>query len=379
MPRERLALDLDACPEGLRDELTRYIRWCEASVVLNRSQRIAKRPVTSRHTAGAMLRLAGFAVRELRYPLDRLTLEGLCQPDFLVSYANWWLTRRGRMTVSLKNELITPTTIARHWLKNPAFAETITKLYTSLPPIAPVRQKEQRWLSLRELEDVGLSGHPLNPRRLQEYPFLRQPTVQARAKGRWVLSVCLSLVIRLLIRLPMRQRCIREMELGKNLYQDRQRVWQIRFVGTELKVSQSNGGINRYEFPFPTELVPLLEEWLNDWRARVAAPDKTHVFLHGSGRPFTWTNQLAIAIARVTYRFTGVGVTPHMIRDIWATEYLNTHHGDVMGCARRLGNTPQMVMRHYAHVLKGDADARAETFLRGTFANGQRTSPTSKR
>jgi integrase len=59
-----------------------------------------------------------------------------------------------------------------------------------------------------------------------------------------------------------------------------------------------------------------------------------------------------------------VAVTPHMFRDIFATEYLNENPGDAAGVARRLGNTVATVYRHYAHLLNASADARADSWLR---------------
>jgi len=144
----------------------------------------------------------------------------------------------------------------------------------------------------------------------------------------------------------------------------------IRFVGTELKVAQVRGTLNRYEFPFPADLVPLLEEYLQTWRPKLATEGDTFVFLNSRGKHLTQQKQVCEMMSRTTYRFTGVGVTPHMIRDIWATEYLEHRPGDVGGCARRLGNRPETVMAHYAHILQASADARAEDFLHATFANG---------
>jgi hypothetical protein len=227
-------------------------------------------------------------------------------------------------------------------------------------------------LPLAQLEEVALSLYPLNARRVYDYPVLKQPRYHHQHSQRWTaFYVEFSLIIRLLIRLPMRQRCIREMQFDRNLYQDHSGVWQIRFVGTELKVGARRGLTNRYEFPFPSDVVGLLEEWLKDWRPKLAIPDDTHVFMNSRGHPFAKPRDVADIIANTTYRFTGVGVTPHMIRDIWATEYLEANPGDVAGAARRLGNTEEMVLRHYAHILKRNVDARAEAFLQSTFANGK--------
>ena len=223
-----------------------------------------------------------------------------------------------------------------------------------------------------DAERVGghWSFHPFNERRRLEYPYLKDQLQNPRRTLKTLaFYVEFSLIIRLLVRLPMRQRQIREMVLGQNLLQDHAGVWQIRFVGKQLKVAQVKGVINIYAFPFPIDLVPLLDEYLSQWRPKLAAAGETHVFLNSRGKPFIRSKDIADMIARTCFRFTGVGVTPHMFRDIWATEYLEANFGDVGGCARRLGNTPEMIMAHYAHILKRSADERAQTFLRTTLTS----------
>ena len=72
-------------------------------------------------------------------------------------------------------------------------------------------------------------------------------------------------------------------------------------------------------------------------------------------------------VKSATYRFTGVAVNPHLIRDIWATEYLQSHPGDYETVADRLGNTVQVVIRYYGHIQKEQAQAKADAFNRAKF------------
>lgn len=94
------------------------------------------------------------------------------------------------------------------------------------------------------------------------------------------------------------------------------------------------------------------------------------MFLNSKGRPFT-ANRLTGAVAVTTMRFVRVGITPHLIRDVFATEYLKQHPGDAAGVAKRLGNTIQVVYKHYAHLLDQKADTRADTFLQGVLRDEQ--------
>jgi integrase len=112
--------------------------------------------------------------------------------------------------------------------------------------------------------------------------------------------------------------------------------------------------------------VPLLEEYLTIWRPRLAKAGEEHVFLNSKGHPFT-ANRLTGAVSVSTMRFARVGVNPHMIRDIFATEYLKQNPGDAAGVAKRLGNTIQVVYKHYAHLLDQEADTRADSFLQGAL------------
>jgi integrase len=109
------------------------------------------------------------------------------------------------------------------------------------------------------------------------------------------------------------------------------------------------------------------------WRPKIlrTAPDSGHLFLNRYAKPLngdSFTNRFEETI----YRFSGVYVTPHLVRDIWASEYLD-ETGDITGAADRLGDTPQMVMQRYAHILKRKAQQRTEAWLANQL--GRATSP----
>jgi len=76
------------------------------------------------------------------------------------------------------------------------------------------------------------------------------------------------------------------MRLGRNLYQDAQGIWQLRFQGDELKIRERGGRINTFPPPFPPDLVEHLEEFLQQHRHRLPnAETSQHVFLTRTGRP----------------------------------------------------------------------------------------------
>ena len=55
-----------------------------------------------------------------------------------------------------------------------------------------------------------------------------------------------ALMLRLLVRIPLRSRNLREIQLDNNLYHDQHGHWHLHFRGEELKVGTRNGRTNEY-------------------------------------------------------------------------------------------------------------------------------------
>ncbi len=377
----KLIYRLKPMPEPLEQEIQAYLGWCQRVVQPGRPHSVKKRPTSCKMVYEALVRLAGFAVRFQHLPVESLTLRSLCDPALIYAFINWWVDeRRGTLTASLRMMVIHVEVIARHYLKELACADALKDLLKGdLAVVDRVRDKQTRWVSLAEIDAAGQSIYPLNPTRLQDFweartikRYLEDPQhYHLPSKScdltRYAFWVGVSLILRFLVRRPIRQRNIREMRLGQNLYKDHAGQWQIRFSGEELKVGRRDGDVNRYECVFPPDLVPLLEEYVTVFRPLLASAGEDHVFLNSKGHPFS-ANRLTGVVAVTTMRFTGVGVTPHIIRDVFATEYLKRYPGDAAGVAKRLGNTIQVVYKHYAHLLDQEADTRADTFLQGALA-----------
>jgi hypothetical protein len=258
--------------------------------------------------------------------------------------------RRGRVTASITKYLDDLYTIAQYWLKDKTRADSIIEIIESLGEPSPVYDKDSALVPLSALETAGLLVHPFHPehmRRNRNTPSLYRHIMdpqhvplsrywQGRSVNGYGTQVQMSLILRLLIRLPMRQRCIREMKLGHNLKQLPDRSWEIHFQGDELKIgTRRNSGINIYRHPFPQELEPLLTEWLNTWRPlRLPAQGSPLVFLTEDRHPWV-TGSLNEIFKRTVHRYTGYRTTIHMVRDSFATEYLDAT-GDVAGAADKL-------------------------------------------
>ena len=376
----KLIYRLQEMPASLEQEIQSYLQWCQRVVQPGRPHSVKKRATTCHGVYESLTRMAGFAVHYQHLPAELLTLRDLCDPALVHEFIQWWVEeRRRKLTPGLRNMVVNLEVIARHWLKDLTIAEALKELLKGDLAVADaVRDKQTRWLSLAQIDAVGQTVYPLNPTRLHDFweartiqRHLADPTRYPLPSKSCNLTLYaywagVSLILRFLVRRPLRQRNIREMTLQRNLYQDHEGVWRIRFSGQELKVDRRDGGVNRYECLFPPDLVPLLEEYLTVWRPRLAKAGEEHVFLNSKGHPFS-ANRLTGVVAVSTMRFARVGVTPHMIRDIFATEYLKQHPGDAAGVAKRLGNTIQVVYKHYAHLLDQEADTRADSFLQGAL------------
>ena len=88
-----------------------------------------------------------------------------------------------------------------------------------------------------------------------------------------------------------------------------------------------------------------------------ADPANPYVFITRKGRPRT-EESIGNLVTSTTWRFIGIAVNPQTIRSIWATESIKTTR-DIAGAAYMLGNTVQMVLKHYAHLLDAEAEQRA--------------------
>ena len=81
-----------------------------------------------------------------------------------------------------------------------------------------------------------------------------------------------GLMLKLLVRIPLRQRNVRELRLGQNLYQDQAGRWHLHFRGAELKVGIRGGQVHVYHVDLTEycgELIPVLEEFRTVHRPRL--------------------------------------------------------------------------------------------------------------
>jgi hypothetical protein len=96
----------------------------------------------------------------------------------------------------------------------------------------------------------------------------------------------------------------------------RQRFWQFTFRATQTKGKRSVRDI------IPRELLPLLKMYLKTYRPLLVGPrDPGTLFLNRNGDAMSSNDVLAL-VTRLTIRHAGTRVTPHLLRDIYAANFL---------------------------------------------------------
>jgi hypothetical protein len=288
------------------------------------------------------------------------TLDDLFTVTHLSAFVRWHAARMGRtLSVQARQVAIMIATMAKV-LEHPA-APKLADFRRTLKVPAPVHNKRNHWVSLATLEAVAeaclAEGRaPLVPAgKASRFPG-------AQRAGRFQRG----LILKLLIRVPLRQRNIREMQLGKHLAKDPQTGhWHLEFRGDELKVGNRGAAVNKYEVNLTTycpEWLPLLEEFLQVHRPKLPnAATSRFLFLGQHGIPYS-TKTLHMDLSEVVAMRTGQRFYPHLIRTIWATEYLEKTQ-DFATAATMLGDTLGTVMKTYYDIVNKDQHAKARAFL----------------
>jgi hypothetical protein len=391
---------IDPVPQPLNHEIAEYENWSTRIYNRARPKRLRKRTLSFSHHRRAILCAAGYLVKFKGLKPESVSLRTLIEPANAIDYVEWYITQQGRFTAGAASQLGRMIAIAKYVeiisqsSKQKSLVQRrireLTEFRANLGTPVTVRDKDKRWLTLNQLEMVGRSIYPLNARRVKEVSKATRTEIERHHNKehrsrpwtfqRYAFQVLMSLLIRLIIRIPFRQRNLREMlwnprspEDGQNLYR-KHGVWRLRFRGNELKISELKGDVHSLEYEFPGDLVDLLEEWLDKWRPILVAgqtgtdlgkerfvDDQQFVFLNYRGCPLGM-KQVTEAFERTTFRFTGVSLNPHMVRTIYATEYIKATN-NFFDAAYMLGDTVETVLRSYAKLLDEDCAKRASSWI----------------
>jgi hypothetical protein len=330
------------------------------------SRQLKTRPITLQNRTAALSAYLGFLIT-----IEDLAVhwDDLFQVPYIDQFVRWNSQRSQTTITSQARQVVHILRTIASQLEHPALA-AIRRYERELPTPEPMHEKKDHWITLRELEQAGLAllqaartpvtSHGQNVFNLPYYRKICASPGLVRAMQHQQ-----ALILRWLVRIPLRSRNMREMQLERNLYHDRDGHWHLHFRGTELKSATRNGRSNSYHVDLTSycpELLPHLEEFLTVYRPRIPQrPPASYVFATRRGRPFT-QQTFRRELADLVLRYANRRFYPHLIRTIWATEFLSQTR-DVKTAAHILGDTVQVVLQRYQEVLDQEHQDRARQFL----------------
>jgi len=352
-------------PPALQESFTAFQTWATSPLVPGRDASLRKRPVTVDDYQRGFENYFGFLVHVQDIPC--LTFDQLFDFELVSAYVHWHVNEiHHRTTKNIHQFLMRLFALTRQYRPDPDLRARLVALKKTLPTPAPVYNKDDAWVSLATLEEIG---HMLWPRK---HPHEISTGHSAHPGLNSAVRASLSLMFRLWTYRPYRQRNIREMALGTNLRKDNG-TWHITFNGEQLKIAVKRGRPNTFDLPFPQALVPHLEEYLSVWRPlliKKAGEPLSNVFITRQGGAYT-VGGLRCATSQIVYRYTGKHWHPHIIRSVWATEWIRKTHGDFYTAAVMLNDRLETVIANYAHLLEEDVAEKADRIIEERNGQGK--------
>lgn len=373
-------------PPALRQEVEELLRWRQAEYVPTRRKK-RLRPISARNLENVITRLYGFVVN-VRPGLEQApivpdpstirTLTDLATFDNISAFTSWWLNirkRTGRAIVVMWGALYAALKEHPNYKgKDFTWFDDLIRGIPYEPESKRRERKERKYLPYETVADI--------PRRIRE----RRKDASKLSPAHMARVVHDELLMTWITVLPWRQRNLRECRPGPksegaNLFkaeiaqwdtvtkpkwvQEKQKTnpheqfWQYHFRENETK----NG--HEVRSVLPLRLVPLLQEYLEHYRPLLLkGTDPGTLFLNEDGLPFS-DSRMGSHVGKLTLRYAGRRVTPHMFRDIFAYWWLEKHPEDYLTVSKKLWHKNiQTTLRSYATKFdESQADCRVEEWV----------------
>jgi hypothetical protein len=346
-------------------------RYTDAAAISDRPPRA----VTLRKCAFALETYFGYLVHVHEHGQYAPTWDDLFRVDLLRKFVRWHAERLGRDGSDPRSAHGVVTVGTAAVIANVVeLDKALPPEQSRLPPLVAYARKLKRpadlrdktryhWAELPVIEAVANSLLAEGRIPVVARYDLRHPGAHRAARFQ------LGLILKLLVRVPLRQRNVRELQWPRNLWKHPTTgEWILHFEGEELKVARRRDKVNVFEVPLsrlypkdgptPDDFIPTLEEFITDFRPLLPnAKTSPYLFLTHRGKPYS-SDALGVEIGIAMEMRTGIKLNPHVIRDIVATTLLRkTKDYDMV--AALLGNTVAMVMKHYAHLIPEEQMALA--------------------
>ncbi len=344
--KTRFKASLGALPAELRREVDALLKWKQDKFVPGRPNKCKVREVTALQLLDNICKLYGYATTIASYT-GISSLRQLFTEEIVTNYARWMLEERRTLGNTVKARISRIHAALRH---HPEYKDMnlswVAPLKGFIPEDDPEElenRKNQKYVPYDRL--IGIPG------------LLRsnRPKAEKRGSKSLALEVRNELIIQWLLILPWRQRNIRELRVGgrdPNLFKCKlpaissmstpawvkeavavdpnSEFWQFKFTADETKMK------NSLQCVLPRKLVGLLDEYLQSYRKELAAEsDPGTLFLNEKGGALTQA-QVSTLVSRLTLRYCGRIVTPHLFRDIYAFMWLEKRPEDFLTLSKLL-------------------------------------------
>lgn len=361
----------------VEEQLTSFHRFMIAPEVPKR-QDPPVREVTFKSYRSAVLMFLGWMHHAEEVALEELQLELMSDREWLDEFIAYGISDRGNSYGWAINMAAAALNVAK-WSnyrhsKSPKYRdiEAIELIRALLSELNIKHKKEpkrtiskealkEKLLTLQECIQVGYY--------LKKCCAPRTSTGEKRDTSTIMSSWQRYLIITILTYCPVRQREIRELELGETLFRE-----QDGYVIRLLPPKHKNGGRTgkEREFALPDLLTDDLDEWLNVWRPNVQTGHQ-RVFIklrkqnsNIVGDPYE-DAQLGGFVARAMYSATGFlfddpkRTTPHDFRRIaitWQRQHGRREQDEAL--AEMMGHSVQEANATYNYLTARDRTAKAK-------------------
>jgi integrase len=343
----RYAIAWEDMHPALRSEVEQIAAWKTSEFQPDRPSSARIRPVTANQLVVTLGQLTGYGQTIAGQPPYE-SIACLVTRQLVSKYATWAINVRKIKGKPLASKLGMVFAALRH---NPAYANLDLAWFDGLLNSLPLEEqsrvdsrKARKIIRYAEAEQIPMQIRTSRTR-------AKMMTAKKRAMS--VRDECLMLWPLIL---PWRQRNICECRIGgdnPNLFKSTvapfssitrpiwiseleksspdATFWQFRFEAGETKTG------NEIHAFLPQELVVLLEEYLSVHRGILlnGRKDDGTLFLSDVGKAIT-PGQMTSRVRGLALKYTGVGVTPHLYRDIVAFEWLRCHPKDYLTLSKIL-------------------------------------------
>lgn len=307
--RDRYMVPLSEFPPSLAEELIEYRNALCGDVLDIDSPVKPIRPESADNKIVALHRIASAAVAGGMSPSDIPDLRTVVRPDVVKRALRYIRERNGKEKLKSFDTLLAHAlSTARHWVKAPE--EEIAQLnrIKGALDINTYEMSEATGRVLRDLDDPELL------RRLILLPdqVFEDISRKKTLKRIDLIAAQVALAVAILICAPLRPKNLAALHLERHLLEvgaGRQRRHHIRIPGEEVKNGED------LEYPVPDRVVPLLNEYLDKIRPRLARTDNLYLFPGETDGP-KGASLLSNQIASLTEARLGVRMTAHKFRAV---------------------------------------------------------------